>query len=95
MTDVLNVPQGLMTGDDAARGSLDGEWFYEEGHQATRLGIKVKKKLHEETSDFQKLTVYETAFFGKILTLLLKIQWLSYVICKPYSKPILIWIILK
>ena len=69
MTDALNVPQELMTGDDAAHGFLDGEWFYEEGYQSTRLGIKVKKKLHEETSDFQKLTVYETAFFGKILTL--------------------------
>ena len=69
MTGLLDVPQELLAGVDAAHGFVEGDWFYEEGNRATRLGIKVSKKLHEETSEFQKLTVYETPFFGKILTL--------------------------
>lgn len=69
MDNALNVPEGLVAGDDAAHGFVEGGWFYEEGNQATRLGIKFTEKLHEETSDYQKLTVFDTPFFGKVLTL--------------------------
>jgi spermidine synthase len=52
-----------------ARGCLTGEWYYEENPEASRLGIRVREILHEERSPYQKLTVYDTAFFGRVLTL--------------------------
>ncbi len=52
-----------------ARGMREGEWFYEENARAVRLGLRLQSKLHEETSPFQTLAVYDTTFFGKVLTL--------------------------
>lgn len=50
-------------------GRVSGDWYYEENAGTTRFGIRVTEKLHEERSEFQKLAVYETAFFGRVLTL--------------------------
>ena len=50
-------------------GRVSGDWYYEENAGTTRFGIRVTEKLHEERSAFQKLVVYETAFFGRVLTL--------------------------
>lgn len=44
-------------------------WFIENYDNKASLGIKVKKKLHEEQSKFQKIEVYKTEFFGNLLTL--------------------------
>ncbi|MEE8142702.1 MAG: polyamine aminopropyltransferase [Planctomycetota bacterium] len=52
-----------------SRGFFDGQWFTEEVPEAGRLGIRVEKLLHEETSAFQKIAVYDTTFFGRLLTL--------------------------
>mgnify|MGYP001397956252 CR=1 FL=1 len=69
MANTMDLPAGFVAGGNAAHGFVEGDWFYEEGNQATRLGIKLKEKLHEEQSEYQKLTVFDTEFFGKILTL--------------------------
>jgi len=53
----------------AARGCVTGGWYYEENAEASRFGIRVRETLHEERSQYQKLTVYDTAFFGRVLTL--------------------------
>ncbi|MEW6741436.1 MAG: polyamine aminopropyltransferase [Planctomycetota bacterium] len=52
-----------------SRGFFDGAWFTEEKPEVSRLGLRVASKLHEEQSAYQKITVYDTAFFGRLLTL--------------------------
>lgn len=44
-------------------------WFYEHYDEKASLGLKVRRKLHEEQSKFQKIEVFETEFFGNLLTL--------------------------
>jgi len=51
------------------RGSFDGEWFVEEAAGRAQLGIHVRSLLHQETSEYQDIAVYDTSFFGKLLTL--------------------------
>ena len=62
-----NPPPGRIL--PVARGHVSGNWYYEENPGASRLGIRVGEKLHEERSAYQKLSVYDTAFFGRVLTL--------------------------
>jgi spermidine synthase len=51
------------------RGSFDGEWYVEEDLGISRLGIRVTRRLHQETTPHQQITVYESEFFGRFLTL--------------------------
>jgi spermidine synthase len=51
------------------RSHLSEGWYYEENAGAARLGIRVRELLHEETSPYQKLSVYDTVFFGRVLTI--------------------------
>ena len=51
------------------RGSIEGEWFYEEDQGETRLGIRIEEHLHSERSAWQKIDVYRSAFHGNVLTL--------------------------
>jgi len=44
-------------------------WFVENYGDRASLGLKIKSKLYEEQSPFQKIEVYETEFFGNLLTL--------------------------
>ncbi len=45
-------------------------WFYELGESnGWGVGLKIRAKLHEEQSDFQKITIYDTETFGKLMTL--------------------------
>jgi spermidine synthase len=53
----------------ASVGGFDGAWLTEVFEQAARHGIRASKRLHEETSPWQRITVYETRFFGRVLTL--------------------------
>lgn len=48
--------------------SLDQNWFTEtaKGHA---FGLEIKQKLHEEQSPFQKIAIYETTTFGRLMTL--------------------------
>ena len=44
-------------------------WFVENCENKASLGLKIKKKILEQQSKFQKISFYETEFFGKLLTL--------------------------
>lgn len=50
--------------------SLDNTWFTEEwpGEQSA-ISLQITEKLHEEQSTYQKIEVFQTASFGKLLTL--------------------------
>ncbi len=71
MTDDKIIPEGLVDGEamPASRGFVEDGWFFEEDSGATRLGIRIHRKLHEETTPYQTIHVYETGFFGRMLTL--------------------------
>jgi spermidine synthase len=44
-------------------------WFVEKYENKASLGVKIKKKILEQQSKFQKISLYETEYFGKLLTL--------------------------
>lgn len=44
-------------------------WYTEEQAAGVRLSLKVSRHLHTEQSDFQKIDVFETPTFGRVLTL--------------------------
>ncbi len=49
---------------------MDNTWFTEiEKSNNFAFSLKVKRKLHEEQSPYQKIEVYETESFGNLLTL--------------------------
>jgi spermidine synthase len=50
-------------------GFFDGQWWVEQHFDAARISIRVSEKLHEEQSAYQKIAVYDSPFFGKVLTL--------------------------
>jgi spermidine synthase len=66
-----NLPRELLEDGvlPGARGFVDGDWYFEEDCGATRRGLLVEQLLHEEQSPFQTIRVYETPFFGRVLTL--------------------------
>lgn len=50
--------------------SLNEDWFTEIFQdEGTAFSLKVKSKLHEEQSTFQKLEIYETETFGNLMVL--------------------------
>jgi spermidine synthase len=66
-----DIPQTLLDGGAGPKnhGFVDGEWFFEDDHGSTRFGLHLEATLHEERSAFQKIGVYDTSYFGKLLTL--------------------------
>jgi spermidine synthase len=52
-----------------ARRRKDIMWFIEKYNDNASLGLKIRGKIHEEKSPFQTIEIYETEFFGKLLTL--------------------------
>ena len=50
-------------------GFVDGDWLIEEDNAATRLGLRIVSKLHEEQSPYQKIEVYDSAFCGRLLVI--------------------------
>lgn len=50
-------------------GGMQDGWFFEENQGTSRLGIRVREHLHSERSEYQKLDVYDSEFFGRFLTL--------------------------
>ena len=45
-------------------------WFTEVfGHEGTSFGLAIKGKLHEEQSQYQKLEIYDTVTFGKLMVI--------------------------
>lgn len=51
------------------KGTFDGTWVQEEDAAGARHAIRVRERLHHEQSDFQDIAVYDSAFFGRVLTL--------------------------
>ena len=48
----------------------DSEWFTEEvPSDGSAFSLKIKKKLHEEQSDFQFLEIYQTEKFGNLMVI--------------------------
>lgn len=49
---------------------VDDNWFTEQWPgEESALSLKIKRKLHDEQSAFQRIEVFETETFGKLLTL--------------------------
>ncbi len=44
-------------------------WFTENQNENVRFSIKIKEHIYSEKSEFQKIDVYETYGFGKLLTI--------------------------
>lgn len=50
--------------------SLAGDWFTELHPESdSAFSLKLKQKVHEEQTPYQKLEIYETEGFGKLMTL--------------------------
>ncbi len=50
--------------------SLDKNWYTEEwAGQGSAISLKIKNKVHEEQSSYQKIEIYETETFGTLMTL--------------------------
>jgi spermidine synthase len=46
------------------------DWFSEPfQNEGTAFSLKIKKKLHEEQSEFQKIAIYETETFGNLMVI--------------------------
>lgn len=50
--------------------TLDKNWYTEEwAGQGSAISLKIKHKLHDEQSPYQRIEVYETETFGRLMTL--------------------------
>lgn len=50
--------------------TLKDNWFTEFAPEAgTAFSLKIKQKLHDETSEFQRIEIYETESFGNLMTI--------------------------
>jgi len=50
--------------------TLDDKWFTEICDECgTAFSLKIKQKLHEETTPYQTITIYETEAFGNLMTI--------------------------
>lgn len=50
--------------------ALDNGWYTEEwAGQGAAISLKIARKLHEENSPYQKIEIYETETFGRLMTL--------------------------
>ncbi|MEM6730466.1 MAG: polyamine aminopropyltransferase [Myxococcota bacterium] len=66
-----SVPDALEDGSTApeTRGFEKDNWYLEETAGSVRQSFRFAKKLHEEQTDYQRLVIYDTPFFGKVMTL--------------------------
>jgi spermidine synthase len=50
--------------------SLDDTWYTEQwADQGSAISLKIKRKLHDEQSAFQRIEIFETETFGRLMTL--------------------------
>ncbi len=50
--------------------ALDSHWFTEEwAEQGAAISLRIKRKLHEEQSPYQRIEIHETETFGRLMTL--------------------------
>jgi spermidine synthase len=66
-----HIPTDLIEGGRfaATTSDFDGRWFTQEDFGAVRMGLRTEAKLHDETSAYQRIEIYETTFFGRVLTI--------------------------
>jgi spermidine synthase len=48
--------------------ALDNNWF-SEPHEDMALSLRIKQKLHEEQTPYQKIEIYETEAFGNLMVI--------------------------
>lgn len=49
---------------------MDGHWFTEEwAGQGSAISLKITRKLHDEQSPYQRIEIYDTENFGRLMTL--------------------------
>ncbi|WP_028484305.1 polyamine aminopropyltransferase [Thioalkalivibrio sp. ALE17] len=48
--------------------ALDNNWF-SEPHEDMALSLRIKQKLHEEQTPYQKIEIYETKAFGNLMVI--------------------------
>ncbi|WP_024325939.1 polyamine aminopropyltransferase [Thioalkalivibrio sp. AKL19] len=48
--------------------ALDNNWF-SEPHEHMALSLRIKRKLHEEQTPYQKIEIYETEAFGNLMVI--------------------------
>ena len=50
--------------------ALDNDWFTEEwAAQGSAISLRTRRKLHDEQSAYQRIEIYETEGFGRLMTL--------------------------
>jgi spermidine synthase len=50
--------------------SLDGTWYTEQwADQGAAISLKIRAKLHDEQSRYQRIEIYQTETFGNLMTL--------------------------
>jgi len=50
--------------------ALDKTWFSEPCAEfGSAFSLKIKEKLHDETSEYQRIEVYDTVYFGKLMVI--------------------------
>ncbi len=50
--------------------ALDDSWFTEKCEECgSAFSLKIKQKLHEEVSDYQKIEIYETTHYGTLMVI--------------------------
>ena len=50
--------------------ALDNTWYSEPcPDYGSAFSLKIKEKLHDETSDYQRIEVYDTVYFGKLMVI--------------------------
>lgn len=66
------IPAGVPTAYLSAgqtRGRYHDGWYTEEDLDIVRLAIRVRARLHHEESPYQRISIYDSHFFGRFLTL--------------------------
>ena len=50
--------------------ALDDSWYTEQwAEQGSAISLKIKRKLHDEQSAYQRIEIFETETFGRLMTL--------------------------
>ncbi|MCZ6834129.1 MAG: polyamine aminopropyltransferase [Acidobacteria bacterium] len=62
------IPAAYLSGGQM-RGRYHDGWYTEEEIDTVRLAIKVRARLHQEESPYQRISIYDSEFFGRFLTL--------------------------
>lgn len=70
-TNARRTPSRLEDGGEypECRGFIETGWYHEETAAAVRQSYRISRVLHEEDTEYQKITVLDTPFFGRVMTL--------------------------